>query len=570
MNIPGYYYDAEKKRYFKVENSKTAPTSAAWSSNNVKRRKVDDENAATALRHLNLAKSRIKRARVLHEPLTGGFFAREYGAMEDDMQAACFVDGLRNKGSIPISPGMQVKRMCVTGSDYKTGMSTVFAATARPDIAHVNEDMLSSTYLPRDKNKRLNQRLLANYRLPQHLPPPYIEETLPQISDIQYLKNSSTILVASRQPVLGHWDNRFFLWLLSPRIDLVNDDPLRPSWLLPSEGVRPVEIWGIQQRDEVHCIAPASESSALKCLVGTNRGIAQWQGIADCLTWPVPPNPKLQSILNPFRDIFTIDFHPNHTEIFRFGGRPGVLTNADLRTQYTSWSHLELPSTITHLKCLDGGNQVLVAGLQNQLGVYDLRFVRSFRGAEDDGGMVDTNTGDEKIRSTYHDNRSHNSQRNYFKGRNRGKRDKRGVGGMERGGNNYRLSNTVAQPVIKFEHYRNAAHIDIGFAYDADTGIVAAAHDDVPGTVALYSVRTGSRLRVLDFATEYESNGRAGHPRPILHVERERRRMHLPIIQSLQFHTFPGDHTPTLFVAGGQRGDITAFSFGVDDMEDEA
>lgn len=93
----------------------------------MKRRKVDDENAATALRHLNLAKSRIKRARVLHEPLTGGFFAREYGAMEDDMQAACFVDGLRNKGSIPISPGMQVKRMCVTGSDYKTGMSTVFA-----------------------------------------------------------------------------------------------------------------------------------------------------------------------------------------------------------------------------------------------------------------------------------------------------------------------------------------------------------------------------------------------------------------------------------------------------------
>ncbi|KAI0549561.1 hypothetical protein F4679DRAFT_546790 [Xylaria curta] len=559
MDIPGYYYDAEKKRYFKVENSKTAPTNAAWSSNSVKRRKLDDENAATALRHLNLAKSRIKRARVLHEPLTGGFFTREYGAMKDDMQAACFVDGLRYKGGISISK-TQVKRMRVMGADYKTGMCIVYAATVDPNT-RVNGDMLLSSYLPRDKNKRLNLRYLVDYRLP-YLPPPYFEEALPHISDIQYLKKSSTLLVASRQPVTGPWDRRFFLWHLSPRIDLVNDDPLRPSWLLPSDGVHPIEIWGIEQRDEVYCIAPASEFSPSKCLVGTNKGIARWQGAADCLTWPVPPNTKLQSKLNPFRDVFAIGFHPSQTEVFRFGGRPGVLSNADLRTQYTSWSYLKLPSAITHLKCLDGGNQVLVAGLQNQLGVYDLRFVRSFRGAEDDGGRVDTDTGDEKG--------SRNSQRNHFKGHNRSKRDKRGVRSLERGGNDHHLSNTIAQPVIKFEHYRNMAHIDIGFTYDADTGIVAAAHDDIPGTVALYSVRTGSRLRVLDFVTECKPNGQAGHLRPILDVEREREHMNLSIIQSLQFHAFPGDHTPTLFVAGGLRGDITAFTFGVDDIEDEA
>ncbi|KAI0449821.1 hypothetical protein F5B21DRAFT_508811 [Xylaria acuta] len=570
MNIPGYYYDPEKKRYFKVENSKTAPTNAAWSSSNVKRRKLRDEDAATALRHLSIAKNRIKRARVLHEPLTGGFFAREYGAAKDDMQTACFAEGLRNKGCISLchpgvdGDGWPAKHMCVAAADYKTGLCPVYAV--------LNEYMLLSTYVPRDRNQRLNQHLLANYRLPRSHTP-YVEADIPQISDIKYHAHNNCMLATSRQPFVGSSPNS--LWVLLPDIDDVDEDPLRPRWLLPSARKLRLPICGVN--DGAHCVAPTPVASPVLCLVGTSRGILQWNHILGEPTWltppgPVQPNPKRQSQLDLFRDVFTIDFHPSQTEILRFGGRPGALFTADTRVRHTSWSHLKLPSTITHLKCLDGGNQVLVAGLQNQLGVYDLRFVRSFRGAEDDGGRVDTDAGDGERRSTYRDKRSHNSQRGDFKGRNRNKRGKWGDKNTEKGGNGYHPNNTVAEPVIRFEHYRNAAHIGIGFAYDADTGVVAAAHDDVPGTVALYSVRAGSRLRVLDFATEGRSNGRSGQPRPILDVERERERerMDLPIIQSLQFHTFPGDHTPTLFVGNDRRGGITAFSFGVDDLEDEA
>ncbi|KAI0485683.1 hypothetical protein F4859DRAFT_391992 [Xylaria cf. heliscus] len=555
MNIPGYYYDPEKKRYFKVENSKTAPTDAAWSSSNVKRRKLRDEDAATALRHLNLARSRIRRARVLNEPLTGGFFAREYGAVKDDMQAACFVDGLRNKGCAQLGYGTQVKRMCVVGSDHKTGMCTVYTGSAT-----ANGDVLLSTYLPRDRNKRLNQHLLVNYRLAPYRPPPYEEVLIPQISDIQYHAHSNAILVTSRQSYHGVVPNA--LWVLSAEIDRVDGDPSRPSWLLPSRNVDPIPIRGMGPHDEAHCVAPAPESSPLRCLVGTNKGIIQWHQTSGDPSWltPVPSNPKMRSQLDLFRDVFVIDSHPNQAEIWRFGGRPGAMFTADTRVQHTSWSHLKLPSAITHLKCLDGGNQVLVAGLQNQLGVYDLRFVRSFRGAEDDGGRVDIDARDGERRHP------HNSPRGDFKNRNRNKRDKRadknaGKWRHDHHPNNNN-NNTTAQPVIKFEQYRNTAHFEIGFAYDADTGVVAAAHDDVPGTVALYSVRTGSRLRVLDFATE----GR----QPPRNRDRDQARADLPIIQSLQFHAFPGDHTPTLFVAGGRQGDVAAFSFGVDDLEDEA
>lgn len=69
---------------------------------------------------------------MLHEPLTGGFFAREYGAVQADMQAACFVEGLRNMGRIPLGrpelvvEGEQITSMYVSGHDHKTGMCTVY------------------------------------------------------------------------------------------------------------------------------------------------------------------------------------------------------------------------------------------------------------------------------------------------------------------------------------------------------------------------------------------------------------------------------------------------------------
>lgn len=263
-----------------------------------------------------------------------------------------------------------------------------------------------------------------------------------------------------------------------------------------------------------------------------------------------------------FRDVFTIDFHPSQADVvFRFGGRPGVLFTADTRVPVTEWSHIRLPSTITHLRCLDGGNQVLVAGLRSQLGVYDLRFAQSCWGVGDDSDRIDIDVG-KRDGSDNHNNNRHNFQHGDFRGRQRV--DWRGYWSKRttKSGKSNFQDKTIAQPVIRFERYRNSAHIDIGFAYDAATGVVAAAHGDIPGTVALYSVRTGSQLRVLDFASE---GGilKSQHPYDLERID-------IPFIQSLQFQTFPGDHSPTLFVGSDRRGGITAFSFGVDDLEDEA
>jgi hypothetical protein len=69
---------------------------------------------------------------VLHEPLMGGFLARECGAMESDMQTACFVEGLGYKGCTSVfsqdtnGQAPQVKCMYV-GQDARTGMCIVYA-----------------------------------------------------------------------------------------------------------------------------------------------------------------------------------------------------------------------------------------------------------------------------------------------------------------------------------------------------------------------------------------------------------------------------------------------------------
>ncbi|KAI0518422.1 hypothetical protein F5B22DRAFT_599122 [Xylaria bambusicola] len=550
MNIPGYYYDSEKRRYFKVENSKTAPANAVWSSDTVKRRKLREQETVAAVRHSNLAKSRIKRARVLHDPLTGGFFAREYGAVKDDMQAACFADGLRHKGALQLLPlaawndrrDSFISRMLITGYDYKTGLCNLYAA--------YQENRFLATYLVRDKNGFLDRSVLANYRFSTSVPDMQYQSVASQISDIKYHEPSNSILVAANGP--PEHSNISSVQKCSPVIDAGNEDSRRPLWLVPSP-FEPLTIGRDGRSGKLryndygsNCVAPAPASSSLVCAVGTSQGIVQWDSNFSC---SVPT--KLEPHNRLFNDVFAIDFHPNHGEVFRFGGRPGVLFTADTRTPSTAWSYVKLPSTITHLRCLNGGNQVLVAGLENCLGVYDLRFSPSQRVGSHDG-----DDGDSVGNSNGNGNKRNNGYNRPNKSRWR-----------RTGGNTTEKSwqKPKVNPVIRFEHYHNAAHIEIGFAYDAPTGIVAAAHDDDLDIIALYSVRTGSRLRELELnvhaCNKLSSYGY--RPGPQYPTPRNTR-----VVQSLQFATFPGDRTPTLFAGSGPETGITAFSFN-DDSADE-
>ena len=72
-------------------------SSAAYSTTDVKRRKIRDERAEENTFRMARRKGRIQRSRILDNPIAGGFLAREHGLGEVDV--SCIVaDGLVRVG----------------------------------------------------------------------------------------------------------------------------------------------------------------------------------------------------------------------------------------------------------------------------------------------------------------------------------------------------------------------------------------------------------------------------------------------------------------------------------------
>ncbi|KAI1083834.1 hypothetical protein F5B20DRAFT_525569 [Whalleya microplaca] len=495
--IPGYYYDTEKRRYFKIEKNGTAPNMAAWSLDNVKKRKLEDQEAVSAVRRMNLNKNRIVTASALNDPLMGGFIAREFGEVRPDVPAASFARGLVEKGKLPLvdarwNSNTNVKHMYIAGNDHKTGICTTYAT--------IDELSLISSYIPRDSSGRVHRRLIENYVTPSHHVSPYRELAVPQISDIKYHERSRKILVTSRSP-----SSEVSMWSFNPKVTKPHDP--RPHWLIGHNGIS--LYLNMKASGDIgfsdyaaNTVAPAPNGSNLICMVGTSRGLVSWDPSGP-MRFASPWGPR-QYYMGPdaFRDIFAVEFARNQRDVVLFGGRPGKLFVGDMRVRADKWDSLALPGSITHIRSVSE-NQALVAGLFNKLAMYDLRFavkryVKPIGASDDENGDL--------VKMQY--------------------------------------ANASA-PVLVFPEYRNLAHINIGFDYDPSTGVVAAAHDD--GKVKLYSSRTGHSLRSRDVDNISSTRGP---------------------IRSIQFQTFPGDRTPTLFV--GENSNINAYSFGVDNAEDEA
>lgn len=342
-------------------------------------------------------------------------------------------------------------------------------------------------------------------------------------------------------------------------------------------------------------------------MIGTNSGIVQWHNNGTT-SWLTPETFSSSSAVhggthhrhgkhfaasavekNPFRDIFAIDFQHSNPRVALFGGRSGSLWIGDTRTPVQEWDSIAVPSSIAHVRSVRE-HLVLVAGLKNTLALYDLRFRKT------DPNRKTERQEPHSLHGRHYG--GHHASRGQGRGRGRG----RGRGGVAHH-DDTRSSDTsnknADRPVLRFREYRNAAHVDIGFDFDPDSGVVAAAHDD--GTVALYSVRTGHRLLSpttscsssstsfslfpssqspfsslsasslsLSSSTEPYSNT-SQHPASAVSKDRSDINNILSErgpIQSIQWQKFPRDPVSSLFV--GVQSNINVYSFGVRDFDDEA
>ncbi|OAA71211.1 WD40 repeat-like-containing domain protein [Cordyceps fumosorosea ARSEF 2679] len=487
--IPGYYFDPEKNKYFKIEHASTAPRAAAWSADSVKRRRVAAESSAAADDRARLLRRHIRRWRqqgqLTGDTITRALLQRELGDKnadsEADVRAAVWASGAVDKGSVSLARGTRSANMpCmyVNGDDTKTGLGVVYAT--------LGEERLVGSYIPTDDNDTITFSATAplDSGRSRALHTEFLR--FPQLSSITYHAPSHRIIATSRSP-----NNSVYLF--SPHLS-EEADVRRPRWLLgrlPENGYH-----GLCPNSAgsavAHTAAPAptSSSSRLLCLVGTNVGVLRVNaGVSDhrTLSWvgervPLKPTPGAAAADGHPRETLALDFLHNHPEVFLAGGRRSQLWITDMRAPPSSTSHRvgsgQQRTAVAHLRSVSE-HLLLTAGPPSSMATYDTRFLRS--------------------------------------------------------------------PVVRFDEYRNEAHVHAGWDVCAELGLVAAAHDD--GTVKLFSLGSGRRCRP-------EAGGGLDGVRT-----------DAPI-RALSFRRMPRERLPSLFV--GEGAVVRKFSLGVRALGNEA
>ncbi|KXX75999.1 WD repeat-containing protein 21 [Madurella mycetomatis] len=489
--IPGYFYDNAKRRYFRIENDRTAPAGAAWSLQNVKRRISEEEKDAARQERLRRNRWRVKRATVWRAPLLGAMLAREAGIELGDAEAPvrAWTEGLGHRGDWRPWPELgdtdgTVSAMWIGGGDERSGIGVAYAGA--------NRTGLSCSYIPRDQDDQINFEYAAQ-RFPGIPLTPMTHHPHWNISWLKFHEPSHKMLMGYRIVGTGMAIRAF-----SPRSSNLADTDLtspRSRFMLPGNGTL----------STIHSCQPAPTSnSRLTCVFGTEQGVAQLQdGKLSLLAplsrpqTPLPYRTKKHKRRNGGRDdvlpwqadVLAVDFlTQNPAEVILAGTRSSEVCVLDLRTAPASWSvksnTFRHASSVAHIKSV-GGYEVLAAGPRSKMCLYDVRFLREQkrpsnppdRGPEPDWGA------------------------------------------------------NATKPVLEFPSYQNGSYITIGLDVLTEggygSGLVAAAHDDQ--TVGVYSLRDGNRVAA-GGVDKIRAPG---------------------VVKSLMWSAFSGDRHPSLFVGEG-------------------
>ncbi|KAG5984427.1 hypothetical protein E4U55_004889 [Claviceps digitariae] len=445
LEIPGHYYDATKKKYFRIEKSHTAPSQASWSADAVKKRRREDMSREEARRKADLVKRHVRRHWLRRDMLGGGLLRRETEYVDvrtgGELRCAAWAGGVMDKGRVSFvsngeGGGKRAPNVCCLWVGHGVAYTTL------------DETTLTGTYLSTDRNDCLTFATDAFTGEPSpHARLPREMVVCPQMSSITYHEPSHKVLLTSREMNVSCG-----LCLFSPPVEEAQGEgegqSPGPRWLL-GETTNYQQL-SIRNRRWKECLAhsctPAPASSNLLCVVGTNAGMVSVRNDGH-MDWIAPEqanssnsNSNSNRSARFPREIFTQDFQQSNPNVLLAGGRQPRLWITDLRVPVSEWTQSPHASSITHLRSINP-HQVLVAGLQNKMSLYDMRFFGERANSSSSGG----------------------------------------------GNGNGRA------PLLSFPGYTNAAHVHTGWDVCTELGLVAAAHDD--GTVKLFSLKTGRTVR---------------------------------------------------------------------------
>ncbi|RFU32659.1 hypothetical protein B7463_g3679, partial [Scytalidium lignicola] len=434
-DIPGYYYDPEKNKYFKIQNSNAAPATAPYSSENVKRRKVQDQEAKEVVLRLARRRRYLRKSKLLEDPLSGGFLAREYGHRRQGIVESIFAGDL-NKTVLDLNelPHDMIKNSAVNFIvDQRTDRSgsavdLYMSGGDGVNIVELNTDELpgkgpsdvgKSIYeLERTRNFTGHSWIIPGSR--DNCTSMSVHEGTRHLAITYISGNPSTGVGIMKMVSIGDKDS-------NDRADL--GLVFGPGF---SRGEGEVDVF---------CSAPAPPSSSTLFAFGTSHGILEVDKRDFGMSWLGPTfrgNPN-----NSYPPgVFALEFLFNQPSVLLSGGRNNIIEITDCRSP--EWgsesSRLRHPSAVACIKQLDD-HRIIVAGLNSTLRQYDLRYR---------------------------------------------KREWRRTGGKRK---------ECTRPILEYPEYRNISTIQTGLDVDIETGIIAAGQDFEK--VALFSLHGGDKLTSL-------------------------------------------------------------------------
>ncbi|PKS12183.1 hypothetical protein jhhlp_001481 [Lomentospora prolificans] len=412
--IPGFYYDEAKGKYFKIENRATAPADAPWSADNVTKRKravkADRKRQAAEARALVTSAGKRKplpiRRRgvlgprgtrnlvgtVLDAECTGQSGEVEHG----DVKAWLYCERLKAMGGVGIGEDVDWEKDLVGSFAVDWGGNgSALPAVYAGRLSARGRMVLCSQYIPTDRAGRVcfDPRRNGDWQFPPGGQPSLI---VPEFSSIDYNPSSQVVFMAGLSNPAAFMT---FTWLT-------------PISYPPYADERPLRAAPLSAAGQTNHPAAPSPHPLLFCFAGTNSGVLALHGTGDT-SW-----------IHQTRsagDIFSTDCHPSDPNLLLAGGRRGTVTLADLRVGPSdgappSFSH---GTSITHLRVAPDGNpfRVAAAGLQSKMAIYDRRWLG-------------------------------------------------------------RSPQNSALPYLPFPEYKNEVRLRVGWDVDPALGVVVAAHDD--------------------------------------------------------------------------------------------
>ncbi|QSZ34532.1 hypothetical protein DSL72_006126 [Monilinia vaccinii-corymbosi] len=365
--IPGYYYDDEKRKYFKIQAN--APSSSAYSSQDVKRRKIDDENKKAQSLAVQRNIGRIRRARILEAPIAGGFLSVGFG--QSNLRAVSTSVYAQNL----IKTGDTALRRCggkhlFVVMPQRSGSSIRFSMAKGHKIEHFSADWRTKADGHPMKNVFENNMTKWGTSVP-------FFQTV-EYGDVDYIRPQITSFSANETT-----EHIVTTWSGAPAdrgIAISSHPNIVAGQQRYSERITDILLGPGTTQGKVDILSSTSSppSSQDMFAIGSSEGILVIDKHLD-MSWirGEPSKNTFENYQNHPRDVFALAYLPNHRDILLAGERSGIFNIIDLRLPRfgPAAEKVQHTSCIAHIKPLDD-NRILVAGCASDLCQYDRRFIK--------------------------------------------------------------------------------------------------------------------------------------------------------------------------------------------------